>query len=250
MSFVFYNTAVQVYSREEAKRRLALFNARFAAPLATCELRGIEKSVDRVVNVRGQKGFYLLSARKLIDLLGLSPEESREIGFFASKRVMDRAIAKETTRKKREERDLRIIELYRAGDRTQAQVAKIVGCSERTVASVLKKAGLTKRISRRLHRQRTTQPAPMRRSRMLPSRIKRDGVVQSTRNDTVVRRKQVKRAFFQTRNVNSTCSPRIAREAISGHLSLYPVHSAKKCLTSLRGVGSLPLYIAFCALRT
>lgn len=146
MGFVFYNTAVQVFSREEAERKLARFNARFTTPLPASELRGIKASVDRVVNVRGQRGFYLLGARKLIELLGMTPEESQTIGFFASKRLADRSAAKQRTRQKRAQRNDAIVALYRSGRYTQADVARKCGCSERTVASVLKEAGETRRI--------------------------------------------------------------------------------------------------------
>ncbi len=238
MSFVFYNTAVQVYSREEAKRRLSLFNARFTSPLATCELRGIEKSVDRVVNVRGQKGFYLLSARKLIELLALSPEESKAIGFFASKRVMDRALAKKETRRKREERNARIVELYRTGRFTQIQVANEIGCSERTVASVLKEAGFTKRVAQH-GRKRVAAVKPMARTFL---RRRSWGIRITSSNG--------REASFRSASLPL---PRISRRHtrfITQKELPYRRIPAKNCPTSLRGVAPLPFFNSFCVLRT
>ena len=244
MSFVFYNTAVQVYSREEAKRRLAFFNARFASPLAACELRGIEKSVDNVVNVRGQKGFYLFSAQKLTELLSLSPEEAKKIGFFASKRVMDRVLAKKATQEKRSRRNNRIVELYRTGRLTQSQVAKEVGCSERTVASVLKEAGLTKKATRMKRRRASTVALPLRRNRILPINARRIRIDSAAGKTRFLRHT----AFPAARVISQRPHPVIER--IMNHSYSYRPKPAKKCPTCLRGVGSLPLFIAFRSLRT
>ena len=244
MSFVFYNTAVQVYSREEAKRRLALFNSRFTAPLASCELRGIEKSVDRVVNVRGQRGFYLLSAQKIVELLSLSPEESKQIAFFSSKRAMDRVMAKETTRRKRLARNARIVELYRTDRYTQAEVANEIGCSERTVASVLKEAGMTKRSKQPIHRATPSR-----------SMSKRNRIVLNNSHRVDVNKHRGKKAyqhsalFPQYRRIRQQQRRSVARgKAVKS--SLYREHSAKKCPTSLRGVTPFPLFLSFCSLRT
>lgn len=144
MSFVYYNTAVQIYERSEARRRLEAFNARFKQPLPSTELEGIYNSVDTVVNVKGEKGYYVLSAETLIRLLGLTQQEMDELQFFASKRVAERAEAKRKTREKREDRNRRICTLYEEGGMTQQQVADAIGCSVRTVCSVLKDAGLTR----------------------------------------------------------------------------------------------------------
>ncbi len=244
MSFVFYNTAVQVYSREEAKRRLALFNARFISPLAACELRGIEKSVDNVVNVRGQKGFYLLSARKLIDLLSLSPEESKELSFFASKRVMDRAMAKEATRKKRDERNERIVALYRTGRFTQAQVALEIGCSERTVASVLKVAGITKRIGQRKRRRSAMPAQPVNRNRVfIPAR--RFPIAKSCEV------KALPKITFTSLTRYNSVKPLLTKRSTDMRKDIFHrANPAKKCLTSLRGVNCFLLFIVLCSLRT
>ena len=144
MSFVYYNTAVQIYDRSEARRRLEAFNARFKQPLPSTELEGICNSVDTVVNVKGEKGYYVLNAKTLIRLLGLTQQEMDELHFFASKRVVERAEAKRKTREKREDRNRHICTLYEEGGMTQQQVADAVGCSVRTVCAVLKEAGLTR----------------------------------------------------------------------------------------------------------
>lgn len=55
MSFVFYNTAVQVYPHEVAQQKLSSFNNNFINPLNVSELNGITKSVDSVINMRGEQ---------------------------------------------------------------------------------------------------------------------------------------------------------------------------------------------------
>ena len=55
MSFVFYNTAVQVYPHEIAQQKLGSFNNNFMNPLNASELKGIIKSVDSVTNLRGER---------------------------------------------------------------------------------------------------------------------------------------------------------------------------------------------------
>ncbi len=144
MCFVYYNTAVQLYERAEAFRRLGAFNARFKRPLGSDELEGIRSAVDSVVNVKGERGYYVLSAETLIRLLALTPAEIEATRFFTSKRAAERAEAKRITRARRDERDQRICRLYATGELTQAQVAEAVGCSVRTVSKAVKAAGMAR----------------------------------------------------------------------------------------------------------
>ena len=55
----------------EAFRRLGAFNARFARPLSCDELEGVRSAVDGVVNVKGERGHYILNAQTLVRLLRL-----------------------------------------------------------------------------------------------------------------------------------------------------------------------------------
>lgn len=148
MSFVFYNTAVQIYSRNNAVERLRFFNAHFNSPLANSELEGIVDSVDSVVNVRGEQGYYLIGAQRLTELLALTPKEIIAINFFESRRSIQRKEAKRLTAQKRNERNNRIIELHSQGF-TQAAIANELTCSVRTVASVLKAHKQTQRRRKR-----------------------------------------------------------------------------------------------------
>ena len=145
MCFVYYNTAVQIYSKEDARERLEAFNARFKAPLPASELEGIVKSVSKATSQKGEKGHYTFKADTLARFLSLTEKEMHDLNFFSSKRMVERMEAKRKTKEKRDQRNHRILELYRNGSMTQREVAAAVGCTERTVHSVLKAAGATKR---------------------------------------------------------------------------------------------------------
>ena len=137
MSFVFYNTAVQVYPHEIAQQKLGSFNNNFMNPLNASELKGIIKSVDSVTNLRGEQGYYLIGANRLRELLAMKLEEEVAINFFESKRSVLRKEAKRITKEKRDQRNARIVTLYRQGSHTYASIAKQVLCSVRTVATVI-----------------------------------------------------------------------------------------------------------------
>lgn len=137
MSFVFYNTAVQVYPHEIAQQKLSSFNNNFINPLNVSELNGITKSVDTVTNMRGEQGYYLIGANRLRELLAMTLKEEVAINFFESKRSVLRKEAKRITKEKREQRNARIVTLYRQGSYTYASIAKQVMCSVRTVATVI-----------------------------------------------------------------------------------------------------------------
>ena len=140
MCFVFYNTAVQLVGPNDASRQLCTFNSHFMQPLSQAELDSVVRSVDRVVNVRGQRGYYVLSANRIVEMLALTEQEKIRIQFHTSTRSIIREKAKEATASRRALRDKRITNLYRSGDFTQNEIAQRVGCSLRTVASVLSRA--------------------------------------------------------------------------------------------------------------
>lgn len=156
MAFVYYNTAVQIYQRENAKERLVAFNNRFKKPLPQQELDGIYNAVDTVVNIKGDKGYYILKADTLIRLLALTDKEIEDLHFFASKRLTDRLEAKRQTREKKDARNKRVCELYAQRNMTQQEVADAVGCSVRTVYTILKENGLA---GRSVASQAVSQPA-------------------------------------------------------------------------------------------
>lgn len=143
MSFVYYNTAVQVYGEDGAWERLLQFNARFTEPLPESELQGIRSAVSSVVNVKGERGYYVLSAATVARMLSITEDEAAELGFFESRRTLERTEAKRRTAERRHARDERIIAMRKEG-RAKRDIADELGISLGTVHNVLKAAGLTR----------------------------------------------------------------------------------------------------------
>lgn len=73
-------------------------------------------------------------------MLALTEQEKIKIRFHTSTRSIIREKAKEATASRRASRDKTISNLYRSGDFTQNEIAQRVGCSLRTVASVISRA--------------------------------------------------------------------------------------------------------------
>ena len=73
-------------------------------------------------------------------MLALTEQEQIKIRFHTSTRSIIREKAKEATASRRASRDKKISNLYQSGDFTQNEIAQRVGCSLRTVASVLSRA--------------------------------------------------------------------------------------------------------------
>lgn len=168
MCFVFYNTAVQIYDQDHAVQRLSQFNARFIKPLANTELKGIISSVDGVVNLKGDRGYYLIGVVRLIEMLGLTEEEVQAIDFFESSKALQRKQAKQQTRAKRQARNNEIIKLRQTTNLTQKEIAQRVGCSLRTVASVLKNYSISVAVNVINHCQAEQAKEPTQTCNFLP----------------------------------------------------------------------------------
>ena len=145
--FVYYNAAKQVLGAVEAKQRTHALNQSTSCPLPVADVNQIAKTVDNAVvqygPLRGQTGFYPMTAETIIDKLCLTTEEIQTLNFFASKRSDDRAAAKRVTKERRAKRDATICKLYGNG-LSQTQVAKRTECSIRTVAKVISREKIIK----------------------------------------------------------------------------------------------------------
>lgn len=141
MSFVYYNTATQIYGPQRAFELLQQFNNRFKSRLKARELQQIKASVDGNVvpfgRYKGRSGFFIIGAKKLVEKLGMTQAEMAAIGFFANKRSIEREEAKEATRARRQARDKKIESLHLGSSMTRKQIAEAAGCSVRTVATVI-----------------------------------------------------------------------------------------------------------------
>lgn len=147
MCFIFYNTATQVYGPDKAYEMTLEFNGRFVSPLPASDIAQIKRTVDNVVVAfgahKGDRGYYPLKTDKIVSMLGMNDLEVSAIGVFSPGRKAQREEAKRRTREKREARDARICKLYARGY-NQAEIAAKVGCSPRTVFSVLKRENVSR----------------------------------------------------------------------------------------------------------
>lgn len=147
MCFVFYNTATQIHGPQRALDLTLRFNARFSYPLPPTDIEQIARTVDSVVirygRHAGERGFYPLSAKSVVGKLMMTDDETLAVGFFGSARKRKRAHATLRRKAARDSRNERIVHEYKMG-RTLDQVANIVKCSRRTVASVLSSRGISR----------------------------------------------------------------------------------------------------------
>ena len=146
MVFVYMNAATQVYGIDKAFELAKAFNRGFAVPLPEMELKATRDNLER-------KGTYRIKLDTIITkFLKITQLESDHLGLFKSKRTLDRELAKQKTREKRAKRDKDILELVSEG-MTYDQVAKRVGASRRTVASVVKRNNGARTYARRTLRR-------------------------------------------------------------------------------------------------
>lgn len=132
LMFLFVNAAANFMPKDRLKAAATDFNSGLSVPLPESELNAT------VANLCRHTSPYRLTRASMARHAMLTEEESAAVGFFSlwSSRSMHRAMAKERTASKRKERDDRIAALAAQG-LAQTKIAEAVGCSRRTVCSVL-----------------------------------------------------------------------------------------------------------------
>lgn len=141
--FCLYNSWGRVcQDHEQIMDKLEALNRRFASPLPDRELRAYMSSSNR--------RRYKLTNKKIIDLLGITPEEQDAIGFYPGGTGKNslREQARQDAREKKAARDAQIVELYREG-LEQNEIAEAVGCGAATVGRVIKREGMDTRPQQR-----------------------------------------------------------------------------------------------------
>ncbi len=142
MCFVYYNHAVQIYGTPKAMEKLKQFNKKFCDPLPSGELRNISKGVNRNKG-DSYKGHYRLTNQWIIDKCGITKEEEKKSGMKLTKRSIDRLITKETTTKKRMERNKKVISyIEEHPEKIYKDIAEYFGISLRTLKGIVKAADL------------------------------------------------------------------------------------------------------------
>lgn len=132
LMFLFVNAAANFLPKDRLTAAAIEFNSGLAAPLPESELNAT------VANLCRRTSPYRLTRAAMARHAMLTEEESAAVGFFSlwSSRSMHRAMAKERTAAKRKNRDEHIVILASQG-LSQSKIAEAVGCSRRTVCSVL-----------------------------------------------------------------------------------------------------------------
>lgn len=142
----YYNAAVQVFDRETAYDKLVSFRNKFddVHAVPDSQLKALSKCVDN--NKTGDyEGFYKLKKDRIIQNLGITPDEIAELGLF---QLSKRKLKKEKTKIDKQEQAMQVIELASNGMKHQT-IAETVGISKRKVQYILKAAGLTREYNRK-----------------------------------------------------------------------------------------------------
>lgn len=137
---IYYNAARYVYSKEEAVSKTESLNNKYIH-LEQERLRNLFSYVDG--EYKAGTGLKFTN-RTVISCLGLTKDEEDKYNFHAFTGEWDWQKCKphktrdELRKQAREEKELRVITLYNSG-LTQEQVAKEIGCTSKTVRSILSK---------------------------------------------------------------------------------------------------------------
>lgn len=133
-NFSVYNALRMTLDHDEAMARLREFNDGFKHPMTDRELDNCVSSAEKI-------GGYKYSNAKLIELLGITPEEQSAIGLFPyiRKRGAKPNASRDAIRAAlREDRDQKIQELLKEG-KSQAETARILGIGKNTVGRFVKR---------------------------------------------------------------------------------------------------------------
>lgn len=142
MCFVYYNHATQIYSAGQAMERLKMFNQGFREPLPSGELRNIVKGISKN---KGDcyAGHYRLTNKWIMEKCEITQEEEKQLGLKLTKRSIDRLMAKETTEKKRMDRDRELCAYIKDHPgKKYKDIAEIFGISLRTLQGIVKAADI------------------------------------------------------------------------------------------------------------
>lgn len=127
--FCLYRTAGM--EEPAAMERLHVFNEGFKRPMTDKELKSTLSSARRKL--------YQYSEKALIQLLDITAREAAAVGL--KYRMEEPKVSKKETI---EERNRKIIHLYKTTEMTQEEVGKAVGVSRKTVGDVLRNAGISR----------------------------------------------------------------------------------------------------------
>lgn len=146
MTFIYYNSAVQIYGHKEATEKTYAFCQNFGrcdSSFGDAQIRAIIKEIDTNVT-KDFKGYYIITKEWIIEKLNITDEEADLIGM--SKSLNARELRKRNNAKAKNERNAKIIKMADENIR-HSDIAKEVGVSLRTVQNVLKNSGMVREYS-------------------------------------------------------------------------------------------------------
>lgn len=136
--FVLYQTTRALQDEWEAKETLYRSNFLYEAPLPEHELLNIITSTNRMITRK--QSVYRFTNEHIINMLGISEDEARAIGFGRfgeTKRQHDRRELKERHQKERRQRNARIYEM-REGGMAYRAIAEQFDLTVRCVQMIVK----------------------------------------------------------------------------------------------------------------
>ena len=122
--FAYAECVVREYSKENAREAVEVFNAGFNRPLPKFEVAHVFKSAWS----RFSRNLKTYGAKKLIEHLGITPEEASKFFGYTTSREIERA----EKRAKRAERDQKIAQMLAEGI-SFSKIAEAVGVDKRTI---------------------------------------------------------------------------------------------------------------------
>lgn len=131
---IYYNTCVQIYSAELAKRKTQELNTMFKQPLG---------DLDYIFSYIDNKGFLRYRNKTIIDFLNISEIEQELYQFFVNTQMMSLSKFKQNATRdnersvRKEERNHKVVELYQQGIK-KTEIAEIVNVSRPTIDKILK----------------------------------------------------------------------------------------------------------------
>lgn len=143
MTFIYYNSAVQIYDKETAVAKTFEFCSKFDSgtePFSTSQIKAIIRNIDKN-KTKDYKGHYVITKEWIFDKLAITDIEAKQIGV--SNNFNARAKKKQMNQLKKAERNNKIIAMVKEGIK-HSDIAKKLGISLRTVQTVLKNNGLTR----------------------------------------------------------------------------------------------------------
>ena len=143
MTFIYYNSAVQLYGQKEALERTRAFCNNFGecnSSFTEAEIKAIARGIDKNTT-KDFKGYYVITKEWIIEKLNITDEECSLLGI--TNPINSRELRKMKNAQAKKERNEKILELNDLNMK-RIDIAKEVNVSLRTVQNVLKAHGKTR----------------------------------------------------------------------------------------------------------